>query len=302
LAEPATYRLSVAMLDSTNNEADNQAKIMQYRSKEGMPKTGESFTPQTLNYKDVRIGTARADVEAALPTMSGYAPTVTEDAPLAWWRMGEASGTVAADSSGHAHPGEYTNAPTLAQPGAIASEPTNTAVKFNGTNQRVVIPNFTGPGDTFTIEAWVKLTVAEQSGVILHLGVGAASFRLNAGKLQLLAASTAELRITTAAVPFDGKSHHCVVTKTGTTIKIYVDGVSQTLSGSSTTACVNNTEQSYGIGAYGIGAGGEWNSSTLDEVALYGTALSEARVKAHFEAAAEAVVVPHNLGLLGVGA
>lgn len=276
--ESSTQKLVMQLADGANGGGPNQAKVMHYRALDSVKATA------TLYQKPLRIGTTRASVESEGSTLS-YSSEVLADSPLAWWRLGEPSGTVAADSSGHAHPGEYTNAPELNKAGAISSE-ANTAVKFNGTNQRVVIPNFTGPGDTFSIEAWVKRTAEGGAEAILHLGVGAAYLRLSAGRPQLLAASTAELRISEVVVPADSSFHHVVVTKTGTTIKIYIDGVSVTLGGSSSTACVNSGE-AFGIAAFGTGAGGEWDSATLDEVALYGTALSEARVKAHFTAASE---------------
>ena len=53
-----------------------------------------------------------------------YSQQVLADTPAAYWRLGEASGTTAADSSGANRTGRYLNTPTLGQPGALAGDST----------------------------------------------------------------------------------------------------------------------------------------------------------------------------------
>jgi hypothetical protein len=74
---------------------------------------------------------------------------------LAYWRLGEASGTTANDSAG-SYNGMYVKGPGLGSPGAIANDP-NTSVTLNGTSQRVTLPSLPSAGD-FSIEGWTYLT------------------------------------------------------------------------------------------------------------------------------------------------
>ncbi|HEV3260444.1 MAG TPA: hypothetical protein VG013_26550, partial [Gemmataceae bacterium] len=87
-----------------------------------------------------------------------YMQTVLADNPAGYWRLGEASGTTASDSSGNGHNGTYMGGVTLGQPGAIAGDP-NTSVAFNGTNG-IVDTSFVPNVLSFTIEAWVNPATA----------------------------------------------------------------------------------------------------------------------------------------------
>jgi hypothetical protein len=51
-----------------------------------------------------------------------YRDAVMALLPAGYWRMGESSGTVAADSSGHGLTGTYVGAPTLGAAGALAGD------------------------------------------------------------------------------------------------------------------------------------------------------------------------------------
>jgi len=67
----------------------------------------------------------------ALTFSTPYSVAVAADSPIAWWRLGESSGTNAADSSGNSRDGTYAGTPTLGAPGYTRDG--NTAVTFNGT-------------------------------------------------------------------------------------------------------------------------------------------------------------------------
>ena len=89
---------------------------------------------------------------------ASYSASVLADSPLSYWRLGEASGTTAADSSGANRTGSYLNTPTLGVPGALAGD-TNTPVGFNGTNEYVHVPFAAALNPaSFTVEAWAYVT------------------------------------------------------------------------------------------------------------------------------------------------
>src|SRR6202171_1704290 len=66
------------------------------------------------------------------PTVArSYRATVLADAPAAYWRMGETSGTTMTDASKNANTGTYAGAFSVGQPGALAGDK-GTAVAFDG--------------------------------------------------------------------------------------------------------------------------------------------------------------------------
>ena len=88
---------------------------------------------------------------------ASYAATVLADHPVSYWRLGELSGTAAADSGSGGNTGTYTGGTTLGVPGAITSD-TNVAAKFNGTSGYVSVadnPNLDITAN-LTLEMWVK--------------------------------------------------------------------------------------------------------------------------------------------------
>src|SRR3954452_22739808 len=58
---------------------------------------------------------------------AGYAAEVTSDAPVSYWRLGETSGTAAADQRA-ANPGTYVGSPTLGSGSLLATDTTDRAV------------------------------------------------------------------------------------------------------------------------------------------------------------------------------
>lgn len=101
-------------------------------------------------------------------TGRGYAEKVLAKNPVAYWRLGEASGTTAIDLTKRGHDGTYHGSPMLGQPGAIRSEP-DTAVQLDGKQSYVEIPNhpdFSQPtsGKGMTVEAWMRPDVLEFPG------------------------------------------------------------------------------------------------------------------------------------------
>src|SRR5262249_2766087 len=85
---------------------------------------------------------------------TGYQGTVLADGPAAYWRLGEASGTVAADSSPNARNATYGTGVAYGRAGALAGD-TNTAVLLNGGS--IAMPSSVNPwSGNFTIEAWIN--------------------------------------------------------------------------------------------------------------------------------------------------
>jgi hypothetical protein len=109
-----------------------------------------------------------------------YSGVVLAKGPVAYWRLGEASGPTAADASCNGYDGTYLGNPTFGQPGAIVNDP-DTAIGLNGPDSMdyVEIPDpdsaaFSQPtsGAGLTVEVWMRpdgLTFpGETSDIYIH--------------------------------------------------------------------------------------------------------------------------------------
>lgn len=103
------------------------------------------------------------------PIGERYRRTVTEtDNLVSYWRLGEASGTVAADEKA-ANAGTYVG-PSTRGAAALVVKSTNTSVQFPGTAGtggavRVLDKPSLQTPNAFTVEAWVKVTTLAVTGV-----------------------------------------------------------------------------------------------------------------------------------------
>jgi hypothetical protein len=110
-------------------------------------------------------GVTRALCAAAV---SNYEKAVLAKEPVGYWRLGEAKGQEALDSSANRHQGVYHGAPVFRERGALKDDP-NTAIKLDGKGSYVEIAdhkNFSQPtsGKGLTVEVWVRPDVLEFDG------------------------------------------------------------------------------------------------------------------------------------------
>ncbi len=248
--------------------------------------------PTTLLGDDwkTRIGSFR--FSSCGSTAPSYRTTVLADNPVSYWRLGESSGTTAADEQG-TNPGTYVGSPTLGQPGLLTGDP-NTAVAFNGSSAKVEVASVQTPR---TIEAWVKTTsTAEQpiwSNRNNRAGTGnGIYFGTIEGRLFIYENSWTPPQlphdIFNSGGPFvaDGLPHQVVWTmeEASGTGRLYVDGqlkVAETQTGDFT----QHPSQPARIG-WDYDNISEYFNGTLDEISVYNTVLSPARVLAHYNAGA----------------
>jgi hypothetical protein len=237
------------------------------------------------------VGLSRAvtfAVQGAPPPAADYRTLVMSDAPRAYWRLGETSGLVAADQTSNGISGSYLNGVALARPGAIAGD-ANTAVGLDGVNDTVRVTNAAplNASAAMSIEAWVRpaalptasATIARKElQYLLRLsGTGAVTFRLWKG------GAIAEATTPSGAVGTGGWAH-VVATWDGATMRVHVNGTVR-----ASRALVGPAD----VNAQDLYLGSSYNSydyyaGMIDEVAVYAGALSEARVDAHYAAAAAA--------------
>ena len=222
-----------------------------------------------------------------------YRAQVLGDGAVGYWRLGEASGTTAADETG-TNNGTYVNGPTLGVAGALKGS-SNTAASFNGSTQYVDVPssaslNISTGG--VSMEAWVKPTVMPGLGNTGTIAMKA-SDPPYAYWLQVTDNDRAKFGVGIAGVnhPLSaggvvsaGSWYHLVGTYDGTVQRLYVNGAlvaSQPLTGS-----VDVVGGDFRIGTT---RASEWFNGVIDDVAVYNKALTPAQVQAHYEAGAQAL-------------
>ena len=229
-------------------------------------------------------------VPMAMAESPSYSATVLSDSPLSYWRLGETSGTVMADSAG-TNPGTAKGGVTLNQPSALASDP-NPAIGVV-TNGYVEVKNAASlnfAGD-FSIEAWAKPTVVNGvGGAIVHKG-GPTGNSVWQYRLSLTSSNQWRGTVYVGATAFTVTAPaaattawtYLVLTKSGSTLTLYVNG--SAVASATATGTINTNAGVLAIGRTGASATDYFNGS-IDEVAVYPAALTAARVTAHYAAAA----------------
>jgi hypothetical protein len=260
---------------------------------EGAPDKGDASGTLDASTDGPNGTDGGTDGNAASDGGTGYRGVVLSDSPLAYYRLDD-QGTTAKDEVG-AHDGTYEGAVTHGAAGAIAGD-ANLATAFDGTSGYVdvgdVLPFLmTSP---FTIEAWTSpvsgasdpMCIASKSfasgglngsiteGWTFYLDSGTNA--INVARYTSGAADAAQ----GGAAPL-AEFAHVVTTYDGATLTVWLNGVS-TGSTDSTRQLVDHTKPL----TIGASRGGIYCffRGALDEVALYGTALSAERIRAHFHA------------------
>jgi hypothetical protein len=228
-----------------------------------------------------------------------YRAAIMSDNPIAYWRLGESSGSTAFDEK-VSHDGTYVGSPTLGVYGIFAE---NTAVQFNGSSQYVNTALSVGlainGAPAVTIESWAKYSSFPATGVEgnwifgSRVNLAAAGFEIACVGSTIRAAGRSQaadaFQSKTAAFSTTGAWTHIAVVLdyAGDTIQIYINGVAQIGSPSVTFGASSYTRgtptQNDRIASSPAGVG--FFHGNLDEVAIYPTALSAARIAAHYAAA-----------------
>ena len=219
-----------------------------------------------------------------------YADAVLADSPVSYWKLDETSGTTAADAVG-SNNGTYTGGYTLNQTGIPSTG--RPSVLFNGTSGYVDLgaPAALNLTAAWTLEAWVYLTstpngagiISEQypsSGNVLYeLGFGLSTSGANlAGGYYTGSA----WYIATGGSLSLNAWHHVACTWDGTTLRLYADGaqVATATPGAAPVAGINTLY----IGRRHDASFNPFFPGRIDEAAIYSTALSAARILAHYNA------------------
>ncbi len=258
--------------------------------------TGTIDLPATGSWKLEGLpdtdGGARVYVDDQLvhDTWRGYRDAVLKDQPDTYWRLGESSGSTAADETAPANPGTY-SATTLGVAGALSGD-TNTAAQLNGTSSKVTSTD-AAPNDSFTLEAWVNPTATHEIDPQAPTGTGGvggqrylfwpdqkgteAGIGLSVGTNGVTVYEHGDGHmppVLVAPVAISGWTHVAVVYRDRTPT-LFVNGT-QVATGTTSTRPKVHAPTILGGGPYGYYQG------SVDEVAIYPRPLDPAQLAGHY--------------------
>ena len=243
----------------------------------------------------------RSDVVTISSTdPSAYAQGIVGDGATSYWPLNETDGTVVYDNAGF-NDADTGSGLTRGVDGAIPGDP---ATSFSGTNQGLFATRtpIEGP-DTFTLETWINTTSiaggkiigfganrsGNSSGYDRHVymdGLGRITFGVHPGGVRTVQSSTGyndgQWHLVTASLGADG-------------MKLYIDGLRVAQRSDVTTG------QEYS-GYWRVGGDNlngwpnrgisDYFAGSIDDVAIYPTALARGTVLDHYTASGRTSTVP----------
>jgi hypothetical protein len=197
--------------------------------------------------------------------------------PVAYWRLGESSGTSALSATG-SYTGTIAGNPTLGSEGAITADE-DTCIDFDGTGDYVQVAYAAALNpSTFTVSAWACVDggAGTSRGVCGARNAGStAGWRLYATAANVWSATLYDAGGQSAAVVSStaatvGEWFHLALKYDGTTLTFYINGASV---GTSTDTFVANSTDDFFIGAYDEAIVAPFNGK-IDDVLLFNTPLT----------------------------
>lgn len=260
-----------------------------------------------INFKIApRLSSARINVSSIGTYL--YAGTLTAGGGLVFYlKFDEGSGDTATDYTGNGNNGTLVASPTwISGAGNVApvSFSNDYALSFNGSTQNVVIPTTSALDgfSAFTISIWIYPTSNSRKMFISKRVSGVAPYYLDitgsTGKVAFFSANGANYKYyttPTSSVPLNQWSNIIATFNGSTDIKIYVGGVSQTLTladsaGTDFTAIGSNAFD-VTIGSYDKGTSTYFFQGYIDDVRLYSRVLTATEIASI--AAGNSVEVPN---------
>lgn len=251
--------------------------------------SSHSYTVSASDGTNTRTSAAqRVTVASSTPA---YSSAVLADSPVLYLRYDEASGGFLADTSSGGNNLTVSGSVSYRQsPGVSGS---SKSLTFNGTTTTAYGEARLTPSASVTIETWFK-TTSTVGGKLVGFGnkqsFASSSTDRNVymtsnGRLAFGVYSAGYHTIITSGSYNNGAWHHVVATQGPSGMVLYVDGL---VRGTNSTTGRNGTKGYWHVGGDGLSTG--WVSrptslyfqGSLDETAIYTTALSASRVSAHY--------------------
>lgn len=258
-----------------------------------------SYTVAISNAFGVVTSTTAALTVLPAPTYP-LAQAILTNNPLGYWRLDETSGTMARDYAGNNH-GTYGNT-QLGQPGNKLIDP-HTAARFgflatsNSCVTNINLDFATSGSATFSVEAWVNggSQTSDAGLVTKGYGSGGEQFNLDCGGTSrafrfFVRDANGNAKLATSSVTPNNQWHHLVgvCDQVNGFVRLYVDGVQAAQGTLTPNTGILGSTATVSIGSRQAGVGTAFNNQFagyMEEVAIYGYALSASQILTHYQAA-----------------
>lgn len=222
-----------------------------------------------------------------------YVSEVLADSPLVFYRLSGGGGATASDASGNGRDGTYTGTPDRGMPSLVASDTSDLAVYFSGDDYVSRTSGSWMDVTEITVEAVISTTMTAIGNIWdRDNAVRVFQFRVTAaGKLEFHRIGSTGATSTRSVN--DGVPHHVAATYDGANIKLYIDGALDTTL--PTTGALATGTSTLRIGVNNSSGLTQYFVGTIDEAAMYGTALSAVRIAAHANAVAPTALMTEIL-------
>jgi hypothetical protein len=210
--------------------------------------------------------------------LPAFAAQTSADSLKGYWKFDETSGTSAADSSGDGNTGTLTNGPTISTdvPSGMAFAD-GRSLSFDGTNDFVSTPLTADFGTgNFTVSTWAKISVpskfqyfvAKDNGTSRSWGLAVSATATN--KVQWFSLVTLNAPVTSVTNLAANTWTHILVTRSGTAMSLYLNGV---LEATGTDSSNYNLSNAIYLGARELNGDQAPTGGLLDDVRIYNRAL-----------------------------
>ena len=217
-----------------------------------------------------------------------YSDEVTAGNPIAYYELGETSGTTAVDSVGN-HDGTYTNGVSLGADGIVSG---STAASFDGSNDFVEIPHSDDMLlDNGTVTMWFKADDLDGTDALFSKDSsnfddgGHITARVVNGELEVRLQSDDESYYVSGGSVAEDEWHQITFTFGGDGMQLYLDGElvdsDDYTGGLGTTSGDDGNHEPWTLGASQVASGNEVANNLrdhfdgeLDEFAIYDHAMS----------------------------
>jgi len=223
---------------------------------------------------------------------SAYSDAVLADEPVGYWRLGEPSGTTANDAAG-SNNGVYGPLPEQGADSLVPADPANAAAAFDGHDDRVEVEHADpiAPEEQVTVEAWIEpdqLPTSAFNGIVVK--PFAYTLQFNGPRLEFTVIQNG-VRHRAQAPPGTVQAHrayHVVGTYDGAHVRLYIDG--EEAAEIPLTGGIGPADRDLSIGSWDNDE--EYFDGTIDDVAVYDTALNAEEIEQHWEIGSEPPTPP----------
>ena len=252
---------------------------------------------------DLFVKSGRTSTLPAAGPADAYGADTYNGHPTLYWRLGEASGPIAADSSSSDNRGLYQGTPSYGQTGALTTSTDKAVGVGTGSSYVTSASNFTAPTE-YSEELWFK-TATTTGGKLMGFGSSATGASTsvdrnltmtNAGKLRFGTLNgTTQVTVDSPLSYNDNKWHYAVAAQGPNGMQLYVDGALVASNANATSSAFTGYWRA-GYDTIWSGSTSSYFSGSLDEVAVYPRALSLTEVKTKFRDAGGSVTNTPPLG------